>query len=129
MTIEKELGEGGYATIYSALCRQDGRRYAMKHFRIQGDAERHAAVCAEALLMRRLKAHPHLLRLYAASFAGPDNAPSDGFFLLDLCQGNLVEALQARHKVMTEADILGILLQVARGLAHMHSLSPPVAHR
>ena len=84
--IEKLLGEGGYATIYSVLCRQDNKQYACKHFRIMGDNERYQSVMKEALLMKKLKAHPNILTLYAASFAGPDVAPTDGFFLMDLCQ-------------------------------------------
>lgn len=127
--IEKQLGEGGYATIYSVLCRNDNKHYAMKHFRIQGEADRYECIKAEALLMKRLKAHPNVLTLYSASFAGPDSYPTDGFFLMDLCRGNLVETLQSNHHEMTEKHMLNIVLQVSKGLCHMHHLSPPVAHR
>lgn len=39
-----------------------------------------------------------------------------------------LQALTANHRHMTETDILGIFLQVAQGVSHMHSQSPPLAH-
>jgi hypothetical protein len=127
--VEAKLGEGGFASIYRVLNRGDQQRFALKHFRIQGDLQRYESVKQEALLMRKLKADPNIVTLYAASFGGPERAPSDGFFLMQLCTGNLVETLEQRHATMTEKDILSIMLQVAKGVRYMHTLPEPIAHR
>lgn len=129
VTVEAKLGEGGFASIYRVINRHDQQRFALKHFRIQGDRQRHESVKQEALLMRRLKADPNIVTLFAASFGGPDRAPTDGFFLMQLCNGNLVETLEQRHASMTEKDVLLIMLQVAKGVRYMHKLPEPIAHR
>ena len=47
---------------------------------------------------------------------------------MELCHQDLVKALTANHRHMTEADILRIFQQVALGLSYMHTQNPPVAH-
>lgn len=127
VTVERKLGQGGFADVYQVVSRTDSTRYALKHFRIDRDQAKLDSVKAECVLMRKLKASPHVLTLYAACFAG-DPIPTDGFCLLELCTQDLVKALTANHKHMTERDTLYIFEQVAQGVQHMHAQSPPIAH-
>ena len=76
--------------------------------------------------MRQLKASANVLTLYAACFAG--DPVTDGFCLISLCCQDLVKALTANHKHMTERDTLLIFEQAAMGVQHMHTQSPPIAH-
>jgi AP2-associated kinase len=127
VTVERKLGEGGFAEVYQVVSRSDSTRYALKHFRINGDQKKLDSVKAECILMKKLKASQHVLRLYAACFAG-DPIPTHGFCLLELCNQDLVKALTVNHRHMTESDILHIFGQVCQGLAHMHSQDPPISH-
>jgi AP2-associated kinase len=82
VTVQKKLGEGGFADIYQCVNRADHNSwYALKHFRIDGDAEKLASVKRECLLMKDIKKHPNIVTLYAACFAGQPVA-TDGFFLV-----------------------------------------------
>lgn len=86
VTVQKKLGEGGFATIYQAVHRHHqgrdgGQFFALKHFRINGDLEKLNSVKRECLLMNNIKKHPHIVTLYAACFAGSPIA-TDGFFLV-----------------------------------------------
>jgi AP2-associated kinase len=128
VTVERKLGQGGFADVYQVVSRSaDQTRYALKHFRINQDKEKLDSVKAECILMRQLKASPHVLTLYAACFAG-DPIPTDGFCLLELCSQDLVKALTANHQHMTEKDTLQIFQQAALGVQHMHAQRPPIAH-
>ena len=80
VTVERKLGQGGFADVYQVVSRSDSCRYALKHFRINKDEQRLASVKAECILMRQLKASRNILTLYAACFAG--NPVTDG---CDLC--------------------------------------------
>lgn len=127
MTVERKLGQGGFADVYQVVSRTDSTRYALKHFRIDRDQAKLDSVKSECVLMRQLKASPHVLTLYAAVFAG-DPVPTDGFCLLELCSQDLVKCLTKNHRKMTEVDMLMVLEQAATGLAHLHGQSPPIAH-
>lgn len=86
VTVQKKLGEGGFATIYQAVHRhhqgrEGGQFFALKHFRINGDLEKLNSVKRECLLMNNVKKHPNIVTLYAACFAGSPIA-TDGFFLV-----------------------------------------------
>lgn len=76
------LGRGGYADIYCGQEINSGQTYALKHLLLQGDAERVQDVQREARTMAKLRGHRNVLRLYSVSFAGPKEAPTDGFFLM-----------------------------------------------
>jgi serine/threonine protein kinase len=82
VTVQKKLGEGGFADIYQVVDRRDPTAfYALKHFRINGDPTKLKSVKRECLLMNDIKKHPNIVTVYAACFAG---APitTDGFFLV-----------------------------------------------
>lgn len=82
VTVQKKLGEGGFADIYQVVDRNDHSAfYALKHFRIAGDPEKLASVKRECLLMKGIKKHPNIVTLFAACFAGTPVA-TDGFFLV-----------------------------------------------
>lgn len=82
VTVQKKLGEGGFADIYQVVDRNDHSAfYALKHFRICGDPEKLASVKRECLLMKSIKKHPNIVTLFAACFAGTPVA-TDGFFLV-----------------------------------------------
>lgn len=79
--------------------------------------------------MRALADCPHVLRLQAAGFAGPQGAEEDAYLLLDLCNASLASFLQARSFQLDTATVLAVFTPVAKAIEAMHCLDPPLAHR
>ncbi len=70
------------------------------------------------------------MRLHAVAFAGPRGGETDGFFLLDLCPGTLIEAMQQAAFRLPEQGVVEAFACVAHAVAHMHAQQPsPLAHR
>jgi hypothetical protein len=70
-----------------------------------------------------------VLRLHAVAFAGPRGGETDGFFLLDICPGSLLDLLARHNYALEERTVLHIFACVARAVGHMHAQKPPLAHR
>ncbi|KAI8462858.1 MAG: kinase-like domain-containing protein [Monoraphidium minutum] len=126
--VEALVGQGGYSDIYR-VADAAGRLYALKHLRLNGDAEHIAEVQREAKTMAKLRGHPNILRLHAAAFAGPKGSETDGFLLVDHCPDTLLAAMQRASFALDERTVVAVFSAVASGIAHMHRQSPPLAHR
>jgi AP2-associated kinase len=128
--VERHLSSGGYADVYRCTDGATGHPFALKHLRLDGDAGHVAGAQREAKAMARLRGHPCVLRLHAVAFAGPRGAETDGFFLLDLCPGTLIEAMHAAAFRLPEPAVIEAFACVAHAVAHMHAQRPlPLAHR
>jgi hypothetical protein len=77
----------------------------------------------------RLKGQPHILALHAVSFAGAVGAESDGFFLMDLCSGSLLDAMRAHACALPLEVVLTAFGCVCSAVMAMHHQDPPIAHR
>lgn len=69
--VESRLGEGGFATIYSARDATSRSVFALKHVRMNGDPDAIEDVHNEVAVMKQLKGHPNILALQAVAFGGP----------------------------------------------------------
>jgi AP2-associated kinase len=128
--VERHLSSGGYADVYRCTDGASGHPFALKHLRLDGDAGHIAGAQREAKAMARLRGHPCVLRLHAVAFAGPRGGETDGFFLLDLCPGTLIEAMHAAVFRMAEQAAVEAFCCVAQAVAHMHAQRPlALAHR
>jgi AP2-associated kinase len=127
--VETLLGQGGYAEIYQVKEVNTGQTYALKHLKLAGHPEHILEVQKEAKTMAKLKGHPNILRLHAASFAGPRNNETDGFFLLDFCPATLLEVMQTRNFQLSDRMVLHVFGCVCAAVSHMHTQNPPLAHR
>ena len=128
--VDRHLSSGGYADVYRCTDSATGHPFALKHLRLDGDASHIAGAQREAKAMARLRGHPCVLRLHAVAFAGPRGGETDGFFLLDLCPGTLIEAMQQAAFRLAEPAVVEAFSCVAHAVAHMHAQQPvPLAHR
>ena len=127
--VETLLGQGGYAEIYQVKEVNTGQLFALKHLRLAGHPDHIMEVQREAKTMAKLRGHQNILRLHAASFAGPRNQETDGFFLLDFCPATLLEVMQSRNFQLSDRMVLHVFGSVCCATAHMHSQTPPLAHR
>lgn len=137
--VGKKLGEGGYSTIWRVHEWQpDGseRQFAVKRCIIdRSDAEAVEAIEREITIMRSLPPHPNLVELIGTCKRqrGANSSGEEVFLLLELCKnGSLADLLLRRVEEdapLTPSECATALYDMALALCHMHSQSPPLAHR
>ncbi|HEX5818981.1 MAG TPA: serine/threonine-protein kinase, partial [Gemmatimonadales bacterium] len=121
-TIQRELGQGGMATVYLAEDLKHGRRVAIKVLR----PELVVALGAERFLQEiRTSAslrHPHILPLY-------DSGSADGllYYVMPLVEGESLRDRLAREKQLPIDEALAIAREVADALGYAHGRG--VVHR
>ena len=120
--IERELGQGGMATVYLAEDLKHHRKVAIKVLR----PELSAALGSERFL-REIETtanlrHPHILPLY-------DSGDADGFlfYVMPLVEGESLRDRLNREKQLPIDDSLRITREVADALSYAHSRG--VIHR
>ncbi len=113
--IERELGQGGMATVYLADDVKHRRKVAIKVLR----PELAAALGPERFL-REIETtanlrHPHILPLY-------DSGEADGFlyYVMPLVEGESLRDRLTREKQLPIADALAIAREVADALGYAH---------
>jgi serine/threonine-protein kinase len=120
--IERELGQGGMATVYLAEDLKHHRKVAVKVLR----PELAVVIGSERFLTEiRVTAnlqHPHILPLH-------DSGEVDGFlfYVMPFVDGESLRDRLNRETQLSIEDALQISQEVADGLSHAHSLG--VVHR
>jgi eukaryotic-like serine/threonine-protein kinase len=121
-TVERELGEGGMATVYLARDLKHNRKVALKVLK----PELAAVVGAERFLAEiettaNLQ-HPHVLPLF-------DSGEADRFlfYVMPYIEGETLADRIAREKQLPVDEALGIATSVASALQHAHDRG--VIHR
>jgi len=114
--IERELGQGGMATVYLATDLRHHRKVALKVLR----AELSAALGSERFL-REIETtaqltHPHILPIH-------DSGEADGtlFYVMPYVEGESLRDRLTREKQLPLDDALQISREVADALAYAHS--------
>ena len=119
-TVERELGQGGMATVYLASDRKHDRPVAIKVLR----PELGSALGAERFLreIRTTAAlrHPNILPLFdsGATDAGPDGLL---FYVMPLVEGESLRARLDRERQLPVDDALRITGEVAAALSYAHA--------
>ena len=117
--LERELGQGGMATVYLAQDLRHDRRVAVKVLRPEL-----AAVIGAERFLSEIKTtanlqHPHILPLF-------DSGEADGFlfYVMPFVEGETVRDRMNREKQLPVADAVRIATEVAAALdyAHRHNV-------
>jgi len=117
--LERELGQGGMATVYLAQDLRHDRRVAVKVLRPEL-----AAVIGAERFLSEIKTtanlqHPHILPLF-------DSGEADGFlfYVMPYVEGETVRDRITREKQLPVADAVRIASEVASALdyAHRHNV-------
>ncbi len=114
-TIERELGQGGMATVYLAHDIKHDRKVAIKVLR----PELAVAIGAERFLAEIKTTaslhHPHILPLF-------DSGEADGllYFVMPVVEGESLRERIARERQLPIADAVRIASEVASALDHAH---------
>jgi hypothetical protein len=110
------LGEGGMSQVFRALDRNLGREVALKilHQSLSRDVALTAMFEREAKLTAAI-VHPNVVKVFSV---GQDH----GYFFIamELLQAISLEQLIANKGALSESEVLGIALDVARGLQAAH---------
>ena len=120
--IERELGEGGMATVYLARDVKHNREVAVKVLKQElAAALGHERFLREIEISARLR-HPHILPLY-------DSGEADGFlyYVMPYVEGQSLAERLKREKQLPLDDALQITREVADALSYAHSRD--VVHR
>jgi tRNA A-37 threonylcarbamoyl transferase component Bud32/tetratricopeptide (TPR) repeat protein len=120
--IERELGQGGMATVYLAADLKHDRKVAVKVLKpdlaaVLG-AERFVAEIRTTAALQ----HPHILPLF-------DSGSADGFlyYVMPFVEGETLRDRLHRERQLSVADSVTITTQVAAALAYAHERG--VVHR
>ncbi|MEP7325530.1 MAG: serine/threonine-protein kinase [Gemmatimonadota bacterium] len=127
--IERELGQGGMATVYLAEDLKHHRQVAVKVLR----PELAAALGADRFL-REIETtanlrHPHILPLFDSGEAGQQGSGTGTFlfYVMPLVEGESLRDRLDREKQLPVDDALQIAREVADALSYAHSRG--VIHR
>lgn len=112
----KTLGAGGFADVFLYRQRHPERQVAVKVMRAHRlDEEAIQSFTAEANLMARLAAHPHIVAVYATGVSG-DGRP---YLVMEYCSKPNLQVRHRREK-FSEAETLRIGVQIAGAVETAH---------
>jgi serine/threonine protein kinase len=100
-----------------------GHLVAIKVFNEDGGSWDDKQIQAEIKLLCSVR-HPHINKLLAVSFNGPNRC-----LVLDFMDAGSLDDRVFAKPLLQWKERAAILLHTARGLAHLHSLDPPIVHR
>jgi serine/threonine protein kinase len=120
--VERELGQGGMATVYLAIERKHDRRVAVKVLRPEI-----AAILGPDRFLREIHiaarlSHPHIVPLLASGQAG-----SILYYVMPFIEGESLRARLDRERQLPIDTTLRITRQIAAALSRYAGVSPPVA--
>ena len=128
--IERELGEGGMATVYLAVDLRHHRQVALKVLRPDLAANLGAERFLREIETTAGLRHPHILPLYDSGRTG---GPSDGrtedflYYVMPYVEGESLRDRLRREKQLPLDDALRITHEVADALGYAHDQG--VVHR
>jgi serine/threonine-protein kinase len=122
--LERELGQGGMATVYLAQDLKHDRQVAIKVLKPEL-----AAVLGTDRFLAEIKTtaalqHPHILPLFDSGAAGPGGGGAEGpsflYYVMPLVAGESLRDRLDRDKQLSIADAVRIATEVASALDHAH---------
>jgi TolB-like protein len=118
-TIERELGRGGWATVYLAHDARHDRPVALKILRTDLAAALGTGRFLREIAIAGRLTHPHILPLYDSGTAGDSL-----FYVMPYIEGETLRKRLLRERQMHVEQVLGIAKQVADALsfAHKHNV-------
>jgi hypothetical protein len=113
--VDREIGRGGWGTVYLAADLRHDRQVAIKVARLDTGAPGARERFIREISLEARFAHPHIVPLFEA-----DDADGTPFFVMPYIAGESLQHRIARGGPLAIADAVRIARQVADALAHAH---------
>jgi serine/threonine protein kinase len=131
-TIIKQLGQGGHSQVFLGV--HNGNEYCIKMLACPNDDPALAGrIMDEIKIMERLRGNTNICEMLSWTSRAANARSTEYFLLLELCaKGSLTSAINLQLEKatsFTERMLASMFEQVLRGVAVLHTSSPPVAHR
>jgi serine/threonine-protein kinase len=126
--IERELGQGGMATVYLARDVKHDRNVAVKVLRPEL-----ASVLGAERFLNEIKVtarlqHPHILTLHdSGEVYGPDKSSSFLYYVMPYVEGESLRDRLKREGALPVPEVMETLREMADGLAYAHEQG--IVHR
>ena len=126
--LERELGQGGMATVYLAEDLKHKRRVALKVLKPELAAVLGAERFLQEITTTAALRHPHILPLYdSGSVVGPDQSGPYMFYVMPFIDGETLRNRLDRESQLPLQDAVRIACEVADALSYAHGRG--VIHR
>lgn len=132
-SVQKEIGAGGFAKVFSAIEKKSGQVYAVKRITYNSNREKER-VQQEIRIFETFRRRPHILNLHEYSFQPSitENC-EDCYLVLDYISGgslfDYITLFEGKKQHIAENVILKIVHGVCLALKQLHDSDPPIAHR
>jgi len=129
--LHRIIGEGTFGRVWSAKWGSSGvavKEFVFAQAAIAGKSMQQQAIVEEIIGeagMMAILRHPNVLQLFGCSLT------SQAIWIVsELCSlGSLRQLLDDRGRTLLLEERLNLALQVAEGMAYLHSQDPPIIHR
>jgi serine/threonine-protein kinase len=121
-TLERELGQGGMATVYLATDVRHQRRVAIKVLHQDIAAAMGVERFLKEIQLTAALQHPHILPLFDSGAAA-----ERAFYVMPYVEGETLRARLDRERQLPVADALRLTQEVASALAYAHQRG--IVHR
>jgi serine/threonine protein kinase/tetratricopeptide (TPR) repeat protein len=125
--VERELGEGGMATVYLANDVRHGRKVAIKVIRHEVAETLGTDRFLSEIKVTASLQHPHILALLDSGVVSSASGGNRPFYVMPYITGETLRARLTRERTLPVRDTLGVLGEVADALASAHGQD--IVHR
>ncbi|HEY2806246.1 MAG TPA: serine/threonine-protein kinase [Gemmatimonadales bacterium] len=121
-TVERQVGQGGMATVFLAIDLRHDRRVAIKVLHPDLAASVGAERFEREIRVAAKLQHPHILTLY-------DSGGSGGllYYVMPFVEGESLRDKLNREKMLSVDEAIGLVIEIAEALGYAHSMG--IVHR
>ncbi|TKR76044.1 hypothetical protein L596_017245 [Steinernema carpocapsae] len=121
------LGKGAFATVYKGQVSTSGglKDAAIKRLRVIAPSKDIRHPWVSELEVLEMVSHPNCALFYGFGF---DDLTSDVFLAFELMEGALDSYVEKHQSKISINERIDFLLQVARGVGHLHAFDPQIVH-
>ncbi|NXU49437.1 MOK kinase, partial [Turnix velox] len=112
-----KIGEGTFAAVMKTLSLRDRKYYACKQMKQRFESVDQVNKLREVQALRKLRPHPHILRLHEVVF---DKKAGSLSLICELMDMNIYELIKGMRKPLPEKKIKNYMYQLCKSLDYIH---------